>query len=292
MEIRVLRYFLEAAREGNMTRAAERLHVTQPTLSKQIKELENELGKKLFHRGATSISLTEEGMILRKRAEDLLSIADKIENEFKSMDHITGGTVSIGCAESKLIKYLGNAVHSLNETYPNIHYNIISGNTEQVTEKLDNGVLDMAFIVEPPDLSKYNYLELPEHDIWGVYMPKDHPLAKKEGIMFDELAPYPIMISEQSARFDLPRWCGERAEQLNIVANFNLANNGFVFVRCGVGLALGFEGIIEANNNSSLVFRPLIPELHTSMYAIWKKYQVFTPIACLLANEIKKEMGI
>lgn len=195
MEIRVLRYFLEIAREGNMSRAAERLHVTQPTLSKQMKDLEQELGKKLFKRGSTSVSLTDEGMLLRKRAEDLLALADKITNEFQAMDDITGGDIYIGCAESYLVKYLARAVKKLSSIYPNIHYHVTSGDTEQVTERLDRGLLDMAFIVEPPDLSKYNYLEVPEYDTWGVLMRKDYPLATKEAIIFDDLLDIPIFCS-------------------------------------------------------------------------------------------------
>lgn len=288
MEIRVLRYFLETAREGNMTRAAERLHVTQPTLSKQIKELETELGKKLFIRGNFNVTLTEEGMFLRKRAEDLLSIAEKIETEFKNMDSITGGDVYIGCAESYLIKYLAKAVKKLNEKYENIHYHITSGGTEQVIEKLERGILDMAFIVEPPELSKYNYLDIPEADKWGIYMLRDCPLTQKEYITVDDLLPYPVFCSEQSVKADLPRWAGEKAEKLNVIANFNLANNSFVFVREGLGLGLSFEKIIEVNENTDLTFRPLEPPLYNKMCVIWKKYQMFTPVAELLLEEIKK----
>lgn len=289
MEIRVLRYFLETAREGNMTRAAERLHVvTQPTLSKQIKELENELGKKLFIRGNFNVTLTEEGMILRKRAEDLLSIAEKIETEFKNMDSITGGDVYIGCAESYLIKYLAKAVKNLNEKYDNIHYHITSGGTEQVIEKLERGILDMAFIVEPPELSRYNYIEIPEADKWGAYMLRDCQLAQKEYITVDDLLPYSVFCSEQSVKADLPRWAGEKAEKLNVIANFNLANNSFVFVREGLGLGLSFEKIIEVNENTDLVFRPLEPPLYNKMCVIWKKYQMFTPVAELMLEEIKK----
>lgn len=288
MEIRVLRYFLETAREGNMTRAAERLHVTQPTLSKQIKELETELGKKLFIRGNFNVTLTEEGMFLRKRAEDLLSIAEKIETEFKNMDSITGGDVYIGCAESYLIKYLAKAVKKLNEKYENIHYHITSGGTEQVIEKLERGILDMAFIVEPPELSRYNYIDIPEADKWGVYMLRDCPLAQKEYITVDDLLPYPVFCSEQSVKADLPRWAGEKAEKLNVIANFNLANNSFVFVHEGLGLGLSFEKIIEVNDNTDLVFRPLEPPLYNKICVIWKKYQMFTPVAKLLLEEIKK----
>lgn len=288
MEIRVLRYFLEIAREENMTRAAKRLHVTQSTLSKQMKDLEQELGKKLFRRGSTSVRLTDEGMLLRKRAEDLLAMADKIENEFKTMDDITGGDIYIGCAESYLVKYLAFAVKQLHKRYPNIHYHITSGDTEQVAERLDRGLFDMAVIVEPPDLSKYSYLEVPENDTWGVLMRKDCPLAKKTEIAVDDLLPYPIFCSEQSAKADLPRWCGEKIDRLNLMATFNLVNNGAVFVREGLGLMLTFDRLVETTRDSSLCFRPITPALYTKMFVIWKKYQVFTPTAKLLLEELKE----
>lgn len=290
MEIRVLRYFLEIAREGNMTRAADRLHVTQPTLSKQMKELERELGKKLFRRGSTSVSLTDEGILLRKRTEDLLAMADKIENEFKMLGEITGGDIYIGCAESYLIKYLAYAVKKLNEQYTNIHYHITSGDTEQVTERLDRGLLDFAFIVEPPDLSKYNYLEVPEQDTWGVLMRKDCPLAEKSQIEIEDILPYPIFCSEQSAKVDLPRWCGENTEQLNIMATFNLTGNATIFAREGLGLTLTFDRLIELDEKGDLCFRPITPTLQTKMYVIWKKYQVFTPVSQLLLDVFKQTL--
>lgn len=291
MEIRVLRYFLEIAREGNMTRAAERLHVSQPTLSKQMKELEGELGKKLFRRGSSSVSLTDEGMLLRKRAEDLLAMADKIEAEFQTMDDITGGDIYIGCAESHLIKYLAHAVKALHRRYPRIRYHITSGGTEQVAERLDRGLFDLAFIVEPPDLSKYNYMELPERDVWGALMRRDCPLAAQESLTVADLLPYPLFCSEQSAKADLPRWCGETAEQLQIMAHFNLATNGAVFVREGLGLELTFARLIETPAGSDLCFRPLSPPLYNKMYLIWRKYQVFTPAAGLLLEELKGVLG-
>lgn len=288
MELRVLRYFLEIAREGNMTRAAKRLHVTQPTLSKQIKELEMELGKKLFTRSSTSLRLTDEGILLRKRTEDLISMADKIEKEFQMLDEITGGDIYIGCAESYLVKYLAYAVSGLNEKYTNIHYHITSGDTEQVTERLDRGLLDFALIAEPPDLSKYYYLEVPEHDTWGAIMRKDNPLAKKEYIEISDILPYPIFCSEQSAKVDLPRWCKEHIDRLNIMATFNLSGNAAVFAKEGLGVVLTFDRLIEISEEGDLCFRQIIPALHTKMYVIWKKYQIFTPVAQLLLEELKK----
>lgn len=154
----------------------------------------------MFVRSSYSIHLTDEGMLLRKRAEDLLAMADKITNEFQTMDDITGGDIFIGCAESHLIKYLAQAVSSLNQRYPGIHYHITSGDTEQVTEKLNRGLFDMTFIAEPPDLSKYNYLEMPESDTWGALVKKDCPLAEKDCLTIDDILPYPIFCSEQSAK--------------------------------------------------------------------------------------------
>lgn len=287
MEIRVLRYFLEIAREGNMTRAAERLHVSQPTLSRQMSQLEQELGKKLFLRSNYSVRLTDEGVLLRKRAEDILDMVDKTAEEFRALGDIAGGDIYIGCAESYLMKYFARAVQKLRTSHPGIRYHFISGGTEQVAERLDKGLLDFAVIVEPPDLAKYNYMELPEANNWGVLMRRDEPLAEKESVSFDDLLGRYVFCSEQSIAADLPRWCGERAEQLDIKATFNLANNAAVFAREGIGLALILDKLVYTGADSDLCFRPLHPALETKMYVIWKKYQVFTPAAELLLSALK-----
>lgn len=291
MEIRVLRYFLEIARTENMTRAAEILHISQPTLSRQIKELEQELGKKLFYRGSTTLTLTEEGMLLRKRAEDILDMVDKTTDEFKALDEITGGEVRIGCAESYQIKYLARAIRSFRESYPLFRYHLTSGNTEQVIERLDKGLIDFAAIVEPPNLEKYNYLEMRGTNMWGLVMPKTDPLASKEQICFEDLATLPLICSEQGLKYDITRWCGEKADILNISGTVNLPYNGSVFVKEGLGYLLAFEQLIDTGTDSALCFRPLEPRLETKMFVVWKKYQVFSPIAGLLLDKIKKTFG-
>ena len=288
MEIRVLRYFLTVAREENITRAAEKLHITQPTLSRQLKQLEDELGKKLFDRGNYSVHLTDEGMLLRKRAEDIISMVDKTEEEFRTLDEITGGDVYIGCAESCQIRYLAEKIGELRKHYPGLRYHITSGNTEQAAERLDRGLLDFAVICEPPDLSKYNYVEIPEADVWGVIMRKDDVLAEKTEICFSDISGRSLICSEQSIENDIPRWCGEKADMLDISGTFNLAYNGSVFVREGLGLMLSFDRLIDTSKESGLVFRPLSPKLETKLYVIWKKYQVFSPIAEKLIDEIRK----
>lgn len=290
MEIRILRYFLEIAREGNMSRAGEYLHVSQPTLSKQMKELETELGKKLFKRGSTSLSLTNEGMLLRKRAEDILDMVDKTTDEFKALNNITGGEIHIGCAESHQIKYLAKIIKKFREKYPLFCYHITSGNTEQVTERLDKGLFDFAFIVEPPDLSKYNYLEIPETNTWGVVMRKDSWLAEKEYICAEDLFNLPIICSEQSMKEDIPRWCGEKIDNFIYSGSINLFYNGSVFVKEGLGYMLAFDNLADTGTDSELCFRPLYPALKTKMYAIWKKYQVFTPIAELFLKMMKSDL--
>ncbi len=290
MEIRLLRYFLEIAREENMTRAAKTLHISQPTLSKQMKELEQELGRKLFRRGSTSMKLTDEGVLLRRRAEDILDMVDKTTSEFKSLDEINGGDVYIGCAESYLIRYLAQVIKEFRKKYPLMQYHLLSGNTENVAERLDRGLLDFAFIVEPPNLSKYNYIEVPGSDKWGVVMRKDSPLAGKQKICVKDLYGLPLICSEQAMKVDIPRWCGEKTDELNLSGTLNLTYNGSIFVKEGLGYMLSFDRLSNTSSESDLCFRPLEPPLETKMYIIWKKYQVFSPIAKLLLKAITTKM--
>lgn len=291
MEIRTLRYFLEAAREENMSKAAERMHISQSALSKQLKGLEEELGKKLFVRHSFSIELTEEGMLLRKRAEDLLSMADKITAEFASMDDIIGGNIYFGCAESYQLRHLAALIKRFKKQYPGFHYHITSGDTEQVTEKLDKGLLDFAVLVERPDYAKYNVVKMPESDRWGLVMPAGCTLAQKDCITFEDLCGLPLFCSGQGWHADLPLWCGERINELTLEGSFRLSYNASVFTREGLGYLLTFEHLVNTSSESGLVFRPLYPELTTDMFIIWKKHQVFTPIAERFINELQKEFG-
>lgn len=289
MELRTMRYFLAVAREENMTRAAEFLHVTQPTLSKQLKSLEDELGKKLFIRHSFHIELTEEGILLRKRAEDLVSMADKITAEFLSLDDVLGGEVYLGLAESYQIRYLAAEIKSLKMSYPSLRYHITSGDTEQVTEKLDKGVIDFAVLAEEPNTDKYHFFTFPKPDIWGVVMPEGCPLAKKESVSVDDLCGLPLFCSEQGWNHDIPRWCGDKIDLLHLEGSFRLSYNGSLFVREGLGYLLTFEHLIDTSPDSGLVFRPLTPKLETKLYFIWKKYQVFTPIAEKMLEKLKEQ---
>lgn len=289
MELRTMRYFLAVAREENMTRASELLHVTQPALSKQLKALEEELGKKLFTRHSFSIQLTEEGILLRKRAEDLVKMADKITAEFLSLDDVLGGDVYFGLAESYQIRRLAAVIKKCKNNCPDLHYHITSGDTEQVTEKLDKGVIDFAVLAQEPNTAKYHSLKFPDADLWGVIMPADCPLAKKSVVCFEDLIGLPLFCSEQGWNNDIAKWCGHDIERLHLEGSFRLSYNGSLFVKEGLGYLLTLQHLIDTNPDSGLVFRPLAPKLETNIYLIWKKYQIFTPIAQRLLEMLKEE---
>lgn len=279
MEIRTLRYFLAVAREESMTRASAYLHVSQPTLSRQIQSLEDELGKKLFIRHSFSIELTEEGTLLRQRAEDLVSMADKIAGEFMALDDVTGGDVYLGLAESYQIRSLARQIRRFKQTCPGLRYHITSGDTEQVTEKLDKGILDFVVLAEEPDAGRYERLSFPEADVWGLVMPRDCPLAEKESIRAEDLVGLPLFCSEQGWNKDIPRWCGEWMDKLRLEGSFRLSYNASLFVREGLGYLLTFDKLIDTSRESGLVFRPLAPRLEARMHLVWRKYPVFSPIA-------------
>ena len=287
MEIRTLRYFLAVAREENMTRAAELLHVTQPTLSKALKSLEDELGKKLFTRHSFRIELTEEGVLLRKRAEDLVFMADKTLQEFLSLDDITGGDIYFGLAESWQIRYLAREIREFKKTYSDLRYHITSGDTEQVTEKLDKGLLDFAAIFEIPDERKYSYIPFPEADYFGAVVPADSDLAKKDCITAEDLTGLPLFTSKQSWENDIRPWAKEHFPRLRLEGSFRLAYNGSLFAREGLGILLTLNNLVDTSPESGLVFLPLYPHLDMKMYLIWNKYQSFTPIAERFLKQIQ-----
>lgn len=293
MEIRVLRYFLTIAREGSITNAANFLHVTQPTLSRQIHDLEDELGQKLFTRGSHNMALTAEGMILRKRAEEIISMVDKTEAEFTSMEEAVGGDIYIGGGETDAIKFLARVAKELHDTYPNIHYHLYSGNAQDVTERLDKGLLDFGVLVQPADISKYDYLNIPAKDTWGVVMRKDSPLAEKKTIRKEDLIGLPLIcsrqaISEERNKNEFVQWFGEDFDRLDIVTTFNLVYNAAIMVDAGLGYAVTIDKIANTSENSSLCFRPLEPRLNSGLNVIWKKYQVFSSAAELFLERLRE----
>ena len=291
MEIRVLRYFLETAREENMTRAAQRLFISQSTMSKQLKELENELGAKLFIRSNYSIRLTEAGMLLRDRAEDILSLVDKTEAEFKSLEETNSGDIFVGAPESEAMSLFAEAVYSLQKNYPKIRCNIYSGNLSDVCERLDKGLLDFAIVMSYVDLSKYNYLPRPARETWGVIMRKDDPLSCRSSLSVDDLKELPLICSRQWIDQEFPQWFGTDTGKTRIVATYNLVFNGSVMVRAGMGYAVVLDKLVLTGDESNLTFIPLSGVPQTEMYVIWRKYQTFTPIANLLLQELKTRLS-
>ncbi len=296
MEIRVLRYFLAIAREGSITGAANFLHVTQPTLSRQIHDLEEELGQKLFTRGSHNMTLTAEGMILRKRAEEIISMVDKTEAEFISMEHIIGGDIYIGGGETEAIKLVARIAKELRETYPAIHYHLYSGNAEDVTERLDKGLLDFGILIQPANISKYDYLNIPAKDTWGVVMRKDSPLAEKETIRREDLLDVPLICSRQvmlreRSHNEFIAWFGDDFDKLNVVTTFNLFYNAAIMVDSGMGYAISLDKLANTSEESNLCFRPLEPKLESGLNIVWKKYQVFSSAAGLFLERLRESFA-
>lgn len=293
MEIRVLRYFLAVAREGNITAAANFLHLTQPTLSRQIHDLEEELGQKLFIRKSHRVVLTPEGMLLRKRAEDIVSMVDKTEAEFAAIENTINGDVYIGGGETHAVRLIGEIIKDIREIYPGIRYHLFSGNEADVTERLDKGLLDFGILIQPADISKYNFINLPAKDTWGVVMPKDSPLANKDFIEKSDLLDLPLICSRQAISphktgNEFADWFGEDFDKLNIVTTFNLVYNASLMVEAGIGYAITIDKLINTNSDSSLCFKPLKPHLDSALNIIWKKYQIFSPAADLFLSKLRE----
>jgi DNA-binding transcriptional LysR family regulator len=288
MELKTLQNFLTIAREENITKAADILHITQPTLSRQIKALEDELGQKLFIRHSFNIELTEAGIILRKQAEDLLSMANKISDSFHSLDDVTGGDIYFGLAESYQVEFLADFIKDFKIKYPNLRYHITSGDTEQVVEKLEKGILDFAAIVEKPDFNKYNAIPFPEADKWVAVIPISDELANKTFITPKDLIGKPLFCSEQSWKKDIPNWAGNTFQKLHLEGTFRLAYNASLFAKKGLGCLLTFDKLVDTSESSGLKAIPLSPTLLTPMYLIWKKQHIFSPIAERFIAEFQK----
>lgn len=287
MDLRVLKYFLEVAKEENISRAAKKLHVSQPAMSKQLKQLESELGKKLFKRKSFSVELTAEGMLLRRRAEDLIEMELKIKMEFETMDDNVAGDIFIGCAESDSMKYFVRAAKNLQEIYPKICCHLYSGNYEDVYYRLDNGFLDFYITMQSVDVSKYDYLMLPEPDVWGILMRKDDSLSEKKYITREDLKNLPLIVSREGMREEYPKWFREEFKKFNIKATFNLVYNAAIMVKEGFGYMVTIDKLANTSDTGDLCFRPLYPELKSELRFVWKKYQIFSTPAKILLQKMQ-----
>lgn len=293
MELRVLRYFLAVAREESISGAAEYLHLSQPTLSRQLMDLEAELGCRLMNRGKRNqkVSLTEEGMRLRRRAEEIVELVDKAEAEFSTQDDEINGDIYIGGGETESMRIIARTAHELQKEYPHIRYHLFSGNAEDVAERLEKGLLDFAVLVGEADKSKYAYLPLPTSDTWGLLMRKDSPLAKKSSIRPTDLITLPLIFSRQTlSAGELSGWYGSGFDKLNIVATYNLIFNASLLVEEGIGYALALDKLVYTSEDSRLCFRPLEPHLTAGLCVVWKKYQVFSPAAAKFIEKIQEQI--
>lgn len=290
MDIRVLQYFLTVAREESITRAAETLRMTQPPLSRQLKDLENELGKKLLIRGSKKVTLTEDGMLLRKRAEEMIDLMEKTKAELSSSDENVNGEIYIGGGETAAISLFAQAAGKLQKKHPMVHYHIYSGDAEIVTEKLDKGLIDFGLLVGPVDMSRYDYMRLPISDTWGVLMRKDSPLAEKDVICAKDLWDKPLIVSQQAyTGSDISAWLGKDPHKLNVVMTYNLIYNAAHFVKAGFGYAITLDKLVNTTGESELCFRPLYPILKAELSIVWKKYQVFSRASREFLRLLKSE---
>lgn len=292
MELRVLQYFLAVAREQNISAAAESLHLSQPALSTQMKALEEELGKQLLIRGtkgSRKVLLTEEGMLLRKRAEEILELVRITENEISLSDEVVAGDVYIGTGESDMVRIFARVAKNLQKKYPNIHYQILSGNAIFVKEYLDRGLIDFGVVYGPVNSEIYSSMKLPAKDTWGVLMRKDSPLAQKEVIVPKDLWDQPLILSAQKHDAGpMANWLERDLSKLNVVASYNLVFNASLLVDEGLGYAICFDRLINVTGDSNLCFRPLFPKMEAEASIIWKRYQVFSKAALCYLDELKK----
>lgn len=290
MELRVLRYFLAVAREENISRAAEALHTAQPSLSRQLKELEEELGKTLFIRGKRKITLTEEGMFLRKRAEEIIGLVDKTTSALTMDDSMVTGDVYIGAGETEGMRVIARVAAMLRQSYPDIRLHIVSGDGADMTEKLDNGIIDFALLVGAADMGKYESIRLPYKNNWGVLMRKDDPLAQKAAIRPEDLYNEPLLISRQiKDGSPFVTWMGRNLNRLNIVSTHNLIYNASLMVEERLGVSVTLEGLINTTGDSVFCYRPLLPELEVELFLAWKRYQTFSPAAAKFLELLQEE---
>lgn len=291
MEFRVLQYFLAIAREETISGAAQYLHITQPTLSRQMKELEDELGKQLFIRGNRKISLTEDGMFLRNRAEEIVNLVEKTESDLMLSDTSISGDIYIGSGETEGMRLIAKVIQKCQKEYPDIKFHLYSGNAQDVADRIEKGLLDFGIFVEPADVSKYDFFKLPVKDVWGLLMRKDSPLAKQDTITVNDLKDIPLICSHQEmVKNEISGWMNSDFDQLNVVATYNLIYNASLVVEEGNIYALTLDRLINTTGDSQLCFRPLEPKLEVGLTFAWKKYQIFSRAADYFLKILREEL--
>ena len=288
MELRVLKYFLTVAREESITKAAEVLHVTQPTLSRQLMQLEEELNATLFIRGKRKIELTQEGMLLKRRASEILELTDKTEREFNESNGIIAGKICVGGAETKTMQMVIEIMKDFCQEHPQVTYDMYSGNADDIQERLEKGLIDVALLLEPVDIEKYEYIRLPQKEQRGLLMRKDSPLASKKTITPDDMKGLPLIHSGRTmVKKEISKWMQSEYETLHTVASYNLIYNAALMVEQGLGYASSLEHLVPTSDDSILCFRPFEPKLEIGAVIVWKKYQVFSPATTEFIEQLK-----
>jgi len=274
MEVRVLRYFLTVVREESINHAAEVLHITQPTLSRQLSQLEEDIGVKLFHRGVKKITLTNEGMLLRRRAEEILSLVDKTEKELIQQKEIINGKIVVGCGELAAVQFLSELFESFSKIYPLVNYDIFTANADLIKEQMEKGLIDIGVLLEPIDIEKFSFIRLNKKEHWVVLMRPDDPLAKKKSISASDLENLPLIFPRRlNVQNELINWFGDSFKNLNILFTSNLSTNSAIMVHKGLGYSLVIEGSVPFLDKNEIVHRPLNPELFACSVLAWKKQQ-------------------
>ena len=289
LNLRVLEYFVEVARDENISRAAQRLYVSQPAISRQIQALEEELGHKLFRRLNGRLELTDEGRLFLLRAEDILELVHKTKVEFETLDGSTVGEVYIGAAESDSIRYVARMMKSLQKKFPRIRYHLYSGNGEDLFYRLDGGLIDFLITLQAVDITKYDSFELPTPDVWGVLMRRDSPLAIKRSITVDDLRDRPLICSREAMSGEYLQWFGDEFKRMNVPITYNLLFNATLMVREGLGYAISLDRLADTRDGSELCFRPLEPPLLSTLKLIWRKDKLLSTAASMFLRELNAD---
>lgn len=293
MEIRVLRYFLTVAREEGINRAAEVLHITQPTLSRQLSQLEKEVGVKLFHRGAKKITLTNEGILLRRRAEEILSLVDRTERELAWQDELVEGRIVIGGGELAAMQVLPEIIEEFRKKYPLVTFDLFTGNADLVKEQMEKGLIDIGVLLEPVDIEKFDFIRLKGKERWVVLMRPDDPLAEKEAVSAKDLENVPLILPRRTnVQNELSNWLGDSFQEEQAVFTSNLTTNSALMVQQGLAYSIVIEGSVPFWDKEKIACRPLLPELTASSVFAWKKQQPFSLAATKFIEHLKCFLGI
>ena len=293
MEIRVLRYFLTVVREESITKASEVLHITQPTLSRQLAQMEEEIGVKLFDRGTRKIKLTNEGILLRRRAEEILQLVDKTEKELVEQEEQVEGRIFIGCGEIASVQLLPKLIQTFHQKYPRVNFELFTATADLVKDQMDKGLLDLGLLLEPVDMKKYDFVRLNRKERWIVLMPPDSPLAQKEYITAGDLAELPLILPRRvQVQSELASWFGDYYKNLNVLFTSNLSTNSAIMVSQGLAHSLVIEGAVPFWDSAKIAYRPLYPELMATSVLAWKRGQPFSPAASKFIEYAKCFLGM